>query len=91
MVIWFERGAPGVASPIISMPAGLRSIESLFMHRLPRQGPMPRRVVCLISSNDMYFLSPMTAIISSSFTSSQWQTYSFASMVAAGVKVKGSG
>ena len=75
----FDIGPRGVGSPITSIPYGLRYIFALGTHLFPRQGPIPILVMCLSSSDDITFLSPIAASIFSTVTSSQWQMYVLAS------------
>ena len=69
-----ESGARGVASPVTSMPWARSTCLARGMQRLPRQGPMPRRVMCFSSSTEIKRRSPMASSRVARVMSSQWQT-----------------
>lgn len=51
-------GPRGVGSPVMVMPWGLSMSFARGMQRVPRHAPIPMRVICLSSSDEITFLSP---------------------------------
>ena len=87
----FAMGPRGVKSPVTSMPLARRICFARGRQREPRQGPMPRREMCL-SSCAVMLLRPSSSFSRlSSDTSSQWHTYVAAPSVVQGVSCSGSG
>ncbi|MPM25577.1 hypothetical protein SDC9_72073 [bioreactor metagenome] len=79
--VWFmspsvtrlDIGPRGVGSPVTSIPYGLSNSLALGTQRVPRHAPIPILEICLSSSDEITFLSPITSKSLSTVISSQWQ------------------